>query len=317
MALDENGEFIQSANDDYDPYAGLSDAEKAGLVQGAETYYGSSADPNDVQTGPNGWVNGAIDVPGHEPVDWQNPDSYQWLINNPGAAPGAAPRPPGVPGRLGPTSGGGGGGSQYGQFGANEGPFQYPDWVPPTVAFEKWQAPTRDMQPFQYEDFKGPTAENFQADPGYQFRADQMDRTIKNAKSAQGLLATGNTLADLMSYRGGLASQEYGNVYNRQFGAWDANRNKALDTWKSGHDLSNENYQHSLTDYLTRNASNEGEWNRDLTKYQTNLGKTATGYGLGLDAQQLQLQGQNNQFGNLLSLYGLMTRNMPSYAPEV
>lgn len=195
--------------------------------------------------------------------------------------------------------------------------FEYPDWTPPDTQFDPWNAPKRDITPFQYEDFKGPTAENFQADPGYQFRADQMDRTIKNAKSAQGLLATGNTLADLMNYRGGLASQEYGNVYNRQFGAWDANRNKALDTWKSGHDLSNEDYQHSLTDYLTNYQRKTDDWNRDLTKYQTNLGKEEAGYGLNLDTSQLNYQRDNNQFGNMLNLYQIMTRNMPTYQPSV
>lgn len=220
--------------------------------------------------------------------------------------------------------------------------FSYPDWLPPDIAFGTFAAPSFDVQPWNYADFEGeldvpdfegPTAENFQADPGYDFRMKEMLRGITNQRSAQGLLATGGTLAELMSYAGGLASQELGNVFNRKHQGYVTNRDTALarlgekrktydtnrgnqaDIWNKNYMAESDEFTRSLTDYLTKEQAKEAEWERSRTLYGTNLGKEASSYGLNLDTSQLNLARDNSNFANTLSLYNIMTRTMPTYQP--
>lgn len=57
--------------------------------------------------------------------------------------------------------------------------------------------------------------EDYQADPGYQFRLDQGKTALERSAAARGGLLSGGTLKDLTDYSQGMASQEYGNAYNR------------------------------------------------------------------------------------------------------
>lgn len=59
--------------------------------------------------------------------------------------------------------------------------------------------------------------QNWQQDPGYQFRQQQGEQAIGRAASAMGGRASGRTLKDLTSFNQDLASQEYGNAVNRGF----------------------------------------------------------------------------------------------------
>lgn len=56
---------------------------------------------------------------------------------------------------------------------------------------------------------------DFQADPGYQFRMDEAMKALNRSAASRGQLFSGGTLKDLQGYSQGLASQEYGNAYNR------------------------------------------------------------------------------------------------------
>ena len=56
---------------------------------------------------------------------------------------------------------------------------------------------------------------NFQADPSYAFRQQQGLDGIQSQAAAQGGLLTGATLKALNQYSSNLASQEYGNAFNR------------------------------------------------------------------------------------------------------
>lgn len=254
----------------------------------------------------------------------------------------------------------------------------YPDWVPPTSelgAFTPspatagdWQAPSWDvgappeLDQFQYDEFKGPTEETFQTDPGYAFRVKEMERGIQNAASARGLLSTGGTLQDLMTARGSLASQEYGNIWNRNLGAYTTNRDtklaehdrnqeaklksyelkfgaesdeyrraradydtkraKDIDTFARESTTYGTNYlrdqdtmKNSLTGWVTGYGRKADDWNRERDIYATNLGKEASSYGLNLDTGRFNLARDDSRWNNLLSLYGLATRNMPTYTP--
>tara|TARA_R110000868_G_scaffold240485_2_gene494949 strand:- start:53 stop:820 length:768 start_codon:yes stop_codon:yes gene_type:complete len=56
---------------------------------------------------------------------------------------------------------------------------------------------------------------DFQADPGYGFRLSEGMKGLQNSAAARGLLSSGSTLKGITDYSQGMASQEYGNAYNR------------------------------------------------------------------------------------------------------
>lgn len=169
-----------------------------------------------------------------------------------------------------PTSGGGER-TPYGRF--EPPPFDMPEWAAPA--------------PFEYPEFAAPTAETFTADPGYDWRVKEGERALKNFSAAQGLLKTGGTLKDLMTWREGLASQEFGNVYNRRFGEWQAGRDTARDMY-------DRNFQSSVFDFNRRYQGESDEYARALSTY-----------GMNFDVHQ-------GEVGNLTNLYALATRQLPA-----
>lgn len=57
--------------------------------------------------------------------------------------------------------------------------------------------------------------EDFEADPGYEFRRQEGMRGVEGGAAARGGLLSGAALKAIQKYGQGLASQEYGNAYNR------------------------------------------------------------------------------------------------------
>ena len=55
----------------------------------------------------------------------------------------------------------------------------------------------------------------YSASPGYQFQMDQGLQALERSASARGMLASGNTSADILGYSQGLASQDYGSWLDR------------------------------------------------------------------------------------------------------
>ena len=68
------------------------------------------------------------------------------------------------------------------------------------------------------------TMADYTADPGYAFRLEQGMKGLQNSAAAKGLLSSGSTLKGVIDYNSGMASQEYGNAYNR----YQTNRNNQL-----------------------------------------------------------------------------------------
>jgi len=56
---------------------------------------------------------------------------------------------------------------------------------------------------------------DYQADPGYAFRLSEGMKGLQNSAAAKGLLSSGSTLKGITDYGQNMASQEYGNAYNR------------------------------------------------------------------------------------------------------
>lgn len=59
------------------------------------------------------------------------------------------------------------------------------------------------------------TMDDYLEDPGYQFRMQQGEQAINRAAAAAGRYDSGRALKDLAEFNSGLASQEFGNAYNR------------------------------------------------------------------------------------------------------
>nr|WP_321328518.1 hypothetical protein [Alcaligenes faecalis] len=59
------------------------------------------------------------------------------------------------------------------------------------------------------------TMDDYLEDPGYQFRLQQGEQAINRAAAAAGRYDSGRALKDLNEFNSGLASQEFGNAYNR------------------------------------------------------------------------------------------------------
>jgi hypothetical protein len=65
--------------------------------------------------------------------------------------------------------------------------------------------------------FTAPSWQEAMSDPGYQFALQQGNKSLQGSAAAGGVLRTSGTLKDLMSYGQDMATQQYGNVYGRQY----------------------------------------------------------------------------------------------------
>lgn len=56
---------------------------------------------------------------------------------------------------------------------------------------------------------------DYKTSPGYQFRFDEGQRAVESSAASKGTLMSGGTLKDLTRFGDGLASQDYGDQFNR------------------------------------------------------------------------------------------------------
>jgi len=94
------------------------------------------------------------------------------------------------------------------------------------VGGEFSQQLAQPFEPFD-EPFKFGT-EEFEADPGFQFRLAEGERALNRAASARGGLVSGGQLRDLTEFSSGLASQEFGAAEARALNERNLNFNESL-----------------------------------------------------------------------------------------
>lgn len=70
-------------------------------------------------------------------------------------------------------------------------------------------------------------------DPSYQFRLEQGQKALERSAAARGGLFSGRAAKDITDYSQGMASQEYGNAYNRAYGRFQDNKNNLLSPLQS------------------------------------------------------------------------------------
>jgi hypothetical protein len=70
-------------------------------------------------------------------------------------------------------------------------------------------------------------------DPGYQFRLAEGQRALENSGAARGVTNTGGNMKGLLDYGQQAASQEYGNVYNRNLNTYNTNAANAFQQYST------------------------------------------------------------------------------------
>lgn len=86
---------------------------------------------------------------------------------------------------------------------------------------------------------RAPTMEDITIDPGFQFRLGQGVSAVENSAAGKGLLKSGKTLKDITRFGQELASNEYGNAFQRfqqdrgnRFGIYSGDRGQRFDMFQ-------------------------------------------------------------------------------------
>lgn len=166
-------------------------------------------------------------------------------------------------------TGGGGGGGGGGLINPFPGQFQPPGTNPYPTAPTFSGGPAYTPPPaFSYDPFKAPTFEEAQNDPGFQFVQQLGQQGVERSAAARGVLNSGGTLQDIAKWNQSLAESQYGNVFNRDLGAWQQNLGAALNAY-------NTNYQTQYADpYKNAYQSALDQFNPQFSAWQTNMGAT-------------------------------------------
>lgn len=92
------------------------------------------------------------------------------------------------------------------------------------------RAPMFKAPQFHYDQkFYAPDFEEMKNDPGYRFRVSEGQRALEQSAAGRGSLNSGGTLKDLDAFTQNFASQEYGNVFNRDLQSYMTNYGVARD----------------------------------------------------------------------------------------
>jgi len=174
------------------------------------------------------------------------------------------------------NSSGYGGGYSVPQF----NPFNYADInyrAPDVGSFtERYDDPAA----FRFADFAGPdqfkapTAEEMQQDPGYQARVKAAQAGATAAGAHGGVLNTGGFAKGLARTLGDQASQEYGNVYNRRKSEWDTNWGRAKDIYGTNQGNTKQAFDTNVGNKLAAYQTRQNTWkgNADVGLQQGQLG---------------------------------------------
>jgi len=140
---------------------------------------------------------------------------------------------------------------------------------------------------------------SFKASPDYQFTFDQGVQASDRSAAARGSLYSGGHSADLMALGQGLASQQYGNYYDRLSGLAGMGEGAASNLGSVG-----TGNAAAIGNYLTGNAANQGAASQNAANADSALAGNVTKIGTtlagawGQPAANLSSYGQTN---NLLT----------------
>lgn len=132
----------------------------------------------------------------------------------------------------------------------------------------------------------------FQADPGYQFRMSEGVKALERSAAARGILQSGQTLKDITRFGQDVASQEYQSAFQRYL----AERQQRLQPLE---------YRIGIGQNA---ASNQGA---NIGSTAANVGNLTTSLG---DIRSAGIMGQSNAYVNMLgNIAGLATQGANAY----
>lgn len=193
-------------------------------------------------------------------------------------------------------------------FGANT-PFQGGSNVPTPTTLTQQNLATPDKASYTNFDlppgFVAPTAAEASQDPGYQFRQQQAQQQLENSAASKGMLRTNNTWQGLQDQAGQLASQEYGNVYNRRLGEAQTSYNNAFQT-NQANNAGNlaVNQANAQTGLNYGQANNANTLAFGQANNQSAAAAQAAQFGQNAQAYGLNQAAQNQEYGQQLGTYG-------------
>jgi len=136
-------------------------------------------------------------------------------------------------------------------------------------------------------------ASDFQADPGYAFRLSEGMKALDRTAASRGGLLSGATLKGAQRYGSDLASQEYGNAYNR---------------FQTNRSAQSQEYQNAFNRYQAERAAQEQGYGNAFNRFQTErintLAPLQSLAGVGQSATQQTQQAAQNYATGASSTYG-------------
>jgi len=267
-----------------------------------------------------------------------NPDYWMEQIAGKGQGPGGANGPidTGYWGNRFATANTGAsssfGGGYFGSQLSPMAPFQFGEfnYSPQQVGSVSAPTPMSAPTPFSYGAFTapqaftpsqfgygqavptGPANETFHAptldetnDPGYAFRLQQAQQAIQNQASAQGARG-GDVLKAMQDYAQNYASSEYGNVYNRAFGQFTEQQQRAMALYQQQLQAQNQGYSQA---YGTSALNNQNNLASAALNAQNALAAYQTNYNVASGVNQQNFQNAFNVYNanaqNQLAAAGL------------
>ena len=148
---------------------------------------------------------------------------------------------------------------------------------------------TGEAPSYNPETFTAPTALEAAAEPGVRMMQTEAQRAIEQSAAARGTALGGNTMAALQDRSAGIASQAYGDVYNRAQNTYATNAQQAWQAYQA-------RYAGNQADKATFYESQDRPYARAANNAQMGYGATQLGTGLG--------QNYANQNSSLLTQQG-------------
>jgi hypothetical protein len=136
----------------------------------------------------------------------------------------------------------------------------------------------------------------------YNFRLNQGLQAVDRQMAASGYKLSGNRVAGLTDYAQGLASTEYENEYNRQFGEYQDKYTTALGENQLGYNRQVDTYDRAMNANQTLYNRQVDTYGRSRDENQTAYNRQMDVYGIGLNENQLGYQRQTDTFNRALGV---------------
>lgn len=145
-----------------------------------------------------------------------------------------------------------------------------PAWAQaPAFSYDPYQ-PGPDYtapDPYTPGTFTSPSVEQMLVDPSYQWRKSQGEDSLQRWAAARGTLNDSGTAKSLLEYGGNAASQEYSNIWNRDYNAFNANEGNRFGAYR-------ENEGNRFKTFMTNETNRAQTYDRNragaVDTYNTN-----------------------------------------------